>query len=57
MKEINPHLARFSPRDALTMLHEQLKAYAKSYSPFNQKKKENESLRDWWSRLVKFDKA
>ncbi|KAI9439375.1 hypothetical protein F5148DRAFT_1352744 [Russula earlei] len=52
MEDINPHLAKRNPREALHALKAQFRAYLAGVEPFNCKCGRNESVRDYWSRLL-----
>ena len=52
MEDINPHLAKWNPREALHALKAQFRAYLAGVEPFNRKRGRNETLRDYWSRLL-----
>ncbi|KAF6756529.1 ribonuclease H-like domain-containing protein [Ephemerocybe angulata] len=57
MKEVNPYLASYTPREALELLKTQLPAYERGDPPFNRKREDDESLRDWWFSLRRFPEA
>ncbi|KAI9510814.1 hypothetical protein F5148DRAFT_1274586 [Russula earlei] len=52
MEDINPHLAKRNPREALHALKAQFRAYLAGVEPFNRKCGRNESVRDYWSWLL-----
>lgn len=52
MQNVNPHLAKRTPRAAIAALKEQFRAYIDGQEPFNHKRGRKESLREYWSRLV-----
>ncbi|KAF8879442.1 hypothetical protein CPB84DRAFT_1852114 [Gymnopilus junonius] len=52
MEEVNPHLAKRSPRDAVSALKKQFQNYLDGMEPFNRKRSRRESLREYWCRLL-----
>ncbi|KAG6874765.1 hypothetical protein C0992_006641, partial [Termitomyces sp. T32_za158] len=52
MQEINPYLSNHNPREAIAALKNQFRAYLAGIDPFNRKRGHNESLREYWFRLV-----
>jgi hypothetical protein len=52
MEEINPNLAHHNPRDALNALKKQFKAYLAGVEPFTRRRRQDESLRDYWLRYL-----
>lgn len=52
MQEVNPHLAKRSPRDAVSALKKQFQDYLDGREPFNRKRSRRESLREYWCRLL-----
>ena len=52
MEDRGSRLAHRSPADTLTALKVQLKAYFNREDPFNRKKRENKTARDWWMDLI-----
>ncbi|KAJ2934070.1 hypothetical protein H1R20_g3020, partial [Candolleomyces eurysporus] len=57
MEEINPLLAKYSPRRALELLRLQLVSYMRGDFPFDRKRLLTESLRDWWAHLSAYEDA
>jgi hypothetical protein len=54
MQDVNPRLAQRTPRAAMVALNlkEQFRAYIDGREPFNRKRSRNESLQEYWSRLL-----
>jgi hypothetical protein len=55
MQDVNPHLAKRSPRAAMVATREQFKAYIDGKEPFNRKRSRKKSLREYWSRFLNDD--
>ena len=52
MQDINPRLAQRDPRAAIAALKEQFKAYIDGRELFKSKRSRNESLQEYWRRLL-----
>jgi hypothetical protein len=52
MQDVNPRLAQRTPRAAMAALKEQFRAYIDGKEPFNGKRSRNESLQEYWRRLL-----
>jgi len=52
MQDVNPYLAKRTPRAAIAALKDQFGAYIDGKEPFNGKRGRKESLREYWSRLL-----
>jgi hypothetical protein len=52
MEDVNPHLAKRTPRAAITALRDQFTAYLDGREPFNRKRDRKESLLGYWSRFL-----
>ena len=57
MEDRGSRLAHRSPADALVALKVQLKAYFNREDPFNRKKRENKTAREWWMDLIHHEDA
>jgi hypothetical protein len=53
MQEVNPHLELYTPKAEIAALKKKFNAYIKVIEPFNRKRGRNESLREYWNRLLK----
>lgn len=52
MQDVNPHLARRTPRDAIFALKQQFGNYIDGKEPFNCARVRTESLRQYWVRFL-----
>jgi uncharacterized protein with ATP-grasp and redox domains len=57
MADRSSRLAHRSPAAALAALKVQLKAYFNREDPFNRKKRENKTAREWWMDLIDHEDA
>jgi len=57
MKAANPRLAARSPREAITALKTQFRAYVDGVEPFTRKRSSRESLRQYWCRFANDDES